>query len=248
MDILVPLARPPWTGLGKKLESACRKALFDFKLLEGVDKVAIALSGGKDSLCLLYLLHAISGRGFGPFEIHAIHIAGEFSCGAGVDQSYLKAICRELNVNLEVRHVDQKLETLQCYTCSRKRRTVIFDVAKSLGCKTIAFGHHRDDSIQTLLMNLFHKGEFAAILPKLPMQNYGVCLIRPLIYIEEKDVKNFASQYGFARISCQCPIGQKSKRKDIERILKSIEDDFPNVRKNLSHSSFLYGSKKALNP
>jgi tRNA 2-thiocytidine biosynthesis protein TtcA len=249
INIGIPTARPPWTTLGKELESAFRKALFDFSLLDKeVKKVAIALSGGKDSLSLLFLLHAIRGRGFPLFDLYAIHVDGEFSCGAGVDIKFLEMICRDLEVPLIVRTSTQKREELECYSCSRERRKLIFDAAKELGATTIAFGHHRDDSAQTLLLNLFHKAEFAANLPKVYMHDYGVTIIRPLIYISEESLKNFAKHYGFARISCQCPVGQNSKRKTVDQLLKEIEVHFPHVRSNLAKAGILYGSNKAATP
>lgn len=249
MNIGLPIARPPWTALGKELESKLRKALFDFSLIEkDTAKIAIALSGGKDSLALLFLLHAVRGRGFANFEIHAVHVDGEFSCGAGVDAGFLGAICKELGVNLILRSSTQKREELECYSCSRERRRLIFDAAKEMGCKLVAFGHHRDDSAQTLLLNLFHKGEFAANLPKVEMFDYGVTIIRPLIYIDEASVREFAKSYGFSRISCQCPVGQNSKRKTVEDILKDLEEHFPHVRSNLARAGLLYGSNKAATP
>src|SRR3989338_2052767 len=209
MQIGVPIARPPWTALGKELESCLRKALFDFSMLEkDVAKVAIALSGGKDSLGLLFLLHAIRGRGFPLFDLYAIHVGGEFSCGAGVNEEYLSAICRELGVLFIQRESTQKRETLECYRCSRERRRLIFDAAKEVGATVVAFGHHRDDSAQTLLLNLLHKAEFAANLPKITMHHYGVTIIRPLIYVAEDTLRTFAHEYGFSRITCQCPVGQ----------------------------------------
>src|SRR3990167_6503236 len=214
MELVIPLAKPPWTALGKELESCLRKAIFDFHLLdEKTEKVAIALSGGKDSLGLLFLLHALRGRGFPLFELYAIHVEGEFSCGAGIDGEFLGAICRELGVPLIRRSSTQKREGLECYRCSRERRTLIFEAAKEVGATTIAFGHHRDDSAQTLLLNLFHKAEFAANLPKVFMHDYNVTIIRPLIYVAEDTLRTFAREYGFARITCQCPVGQDSKRK-----------------------------------
>ena len=153
-----PLAIPPWTQGGRKLESMCRKALYEFGLLEGVEKVAIALSGGKDSLTLLYLLKAISGKGFPPFELMAIHVVGPFSCGAGVSEGFLRGICEGLGVPLVVATSQQKLEDLECYSCSRERRRLIFDAAKAAGFTTVAFGHHREDNAETLFMNLLHKG------------------------------------------------------------------------------------------
>lgn len=243
----LPIARPPWSKMGRKLESMCRKALYEFQMLEGVDKLAIALSGGKDSLTLLFLLKAILGNGVPNIPLVAIHVSGEFSCGAGVNEGYLKGICNEMGVELILCRSTQKRETLECYSCSRERRKLIFDAAKQAGAATVAFGHHREDSIQTLLMNLLHKAEFAANLPKVPMYDYGVTIIRPLIYISQNVIKEFACAYGFSRITCQCPVGQGSLRQKTENLLLQIETIFPNVRENLAQASMAFGSKKALN-
>lgn len=244
----LPIARPPWTALGKRLESTLRKALFDFEMLKDVSKLAIALSGGKDSLTLLFLLKAIVGRGFPDFDLYAIHVSGEFSCGAGVNEDYLRAICEELEIHFLTRSSSQKLETLECYGCSRERRRLLFEAAKSVGAHTIAFGHHRDDQAQTVLMNLLHKAEFAGNLPKIHMQEYGVTIIRPLIYIAEQDIRTFAQQQGFVRIMCRCPVGQHSMRKQTDQLLKDIEALFPNARQNIAKAGLLYGSQKAAIP
>jgi tRNA 2-thiocytidine biosynthesis protein TtcA len=243
---MIPIATPPWKQCGKKIESAMRKALYDFAIIEGIDSIAVALSGGKDSMTLLYMLKAIAGRGFPDIKIHAIYVAGEYSCGAGVDENMLRAVCRELDVNFIVCHSTQTLENLECYRCSRERRSLIFDAAKEAGTTTIAFGHHRDDNIQTTMMNMLHKGEFAGNLPKLLMKKYGVTIVRPLIYVAENDIKTFAKQHGFNRITCQCPVGQNSLRKKVDDIITDIEDTFPNARKNIAHAVQTYGSSKAL--
>lgn len=245
MNIAIPLAQPPWTGLGKKLESATRKALFDFGLVDGVTNLAIALSGGKDSLTLLFLLKAISGRGFPPFKITAINVSGEFTCGASMGGGYLEAVCKSLDVPLIVCESTKKLENLECYSCSRERRTLLFNAAKEAGCQAIAFGHHRDDNAQTLLMNLFHKGEFVGLLPKLVMKDFGITILRPLIYIAEQDIKEFAKMYGFNRITCRCPVGQNSMRKKTDALINEIEALYPNARSNIATGGLLYGSKKA---
>lgn len=242
----IPIARPPWTKKGKVLESMCRKALFEFSLLEGANGVAVALSGGKDSLTLLFLLRAILSKGFPDLPLIAIHVGGEFSCGASVHSSFLEGICQELKVPLILRTSTQKRETLACYRCSRERRRLIFEAAKEAGITTIAFGHHRDDSTETLLLNLLHKGEFAANLPKVPMYHYGVTIIRPLIYVAEKEIIEFAKCYGFARITCQCPVGQQSKRQVIKELIAQIEEEFPNAASNLALAAQKYGSEKAL--
>ncbi len=249
MNQLIPVAKPPWTALGKELESCIRKAIYDFSLLDkGIEKVAVALSGGKDSLTLLFILHSLRGRGFPMFDLYGIHVDGEFSCGAGVSGEFVRAICRELGVEYIACTSKQKREDLECYSCSRERRRLIFNAAKEVGATTIAFGHHRDDSAQTLLLNLLHKAEFAANLPKVHMRDYGVTIIRPLIYIAEESIRTFAKQYGFARITCQCPVGQNSKRKSVEDLLRQIEVHFPHVRGNLAKAGLLYGSDKAATP
>lgn len=235
----------PLMGIGRRLESLVRKAVLKFNLLDS-PRLAIALSGGKDSLALLYLLKTLSGRGFPPFELHAIHVTGKFSCGPMVTLGYLTDVCKTLDVPLSVVSSEQQMDKLECYSCSRERRRLLFSKAKELGFSTIAFGHHRDDSIETLLMNLLQKGEFAANLPKVPMIDYGVTIIRPLILISEKDIISFAKSNDFMRIVCQCPVGQKSRRKDVKNLITEMEEYFPHVRENLAHAAMNYGSDKAL--
>ncbi len=238
---------PPWTGLGKKLESMTRKALYDFSMVpDNGSPIAIALSGGKDSLTMLFLLHAIRGRGFPHFDIIAIHVGGAFSCGAGVGSHYLESVCQSLNVPLIQRQSTKTLETLECYSCSRERRALLFAAAKEHGATTIAFGHHRDDNAETLLMNLLHKGEFSGLMPRIPMHAYGVTIIRPLIYVAESDISCFADQYRFRRITCRCPVGQTSMRRKTDELIDSLEEAYPHARENLARASLLYGSKKAL--
>lgn len=243
--MLLPVVQPPFSNLGKRLESMLRKAIYDYNLLENTQHLGIALSGGKDSLTLLYLLCAIRGNGFENFEITAFHVSGEFSCGSSVQIPSILQICKTLNVNLKILEQKQTLEKLSCYPCSRERRRLIFNAAKEEGIKTIAFGHHRDDSIQTLLMNLLHKGEFASNLAKVEMIRYGITIIRPLIFISEKDILNFSTAGGFNRVVCKCPIGQNSMRKKTDLLLNYIEKTFPEARSNLASASRLYGSDKA---
>lgn len=245
---MVPIVNPPWPGVGRRIETLCRKALHEFDLLEQAESLVVALSGGKDSLTLLFMIHAILGRGFPQLKLYAAHVTGEYSCGAGVSVRYLKEICDALEIPLLVSHSSQTISSLECYSCSRERRRLIFDAAKGVGATLIAFGHHRDDSIQTLMMNLLHKGEFAAMLPKVPMQKFGVTLIRPLIHVPEKLIQEFAKQRGFTRIVCQCPLSSRSKRKKTDELVAQMEDLFPHARKNLATAGLVYGSDKALRP
>ncbi len=243
----IQLPEKPWSVTGRTIESKVRKAIYDYGLLDGSgNRVAVALSGGKDSLTLLFMLHALSGFGFPALDIHAIHVGGPFSCGAGIDNKALKNVCEKIGISYHQQESTQKLETLSCYPCSRERRRLLFDTAKSLGITTIAFGHHQDDSVETGLMNLLHKGEFAGMLPKVPMHDYGVTIIRPLILVEESEIITFAKQVGFARILCACPVGAQSMRRKVKQLLEHIDEIYPNSSSNIALALRTYGSTKAL--
>lgn len=245
-DFILP--KPPLKGIGRILESQTRKALLEFKMLKGAKKLGLALSGGKDSLGLLFLLNAILGRGFPPLDLVAIHIKGPFSCGANVSESFLQSVCDQLSVPLIIKTCDDLPQESDCYSCSRRRRSLIFQAAKEAGCKRIAFGHHEDDLAQTLLLNLFQKGHIEGLLPKIKMVKYGVTIIRPLIYIQERQLITFAKLHGFLRLSCQCPVGQTSMRKKMASLLAEVEADFPSATKNCARAALKFGTKKAATP
>lgn len=246
MSIEIPRISHPFKGNGKNIESKIRKAIKEFSMLSDVKSLAIALSGGKDSLCLLYMLNAINGKGFEKINLSAIHIDGDYSCGASFDKNYLNDICKSLDIKLYTSELKNNLKILDCYECARKRRKLMFEIAKKNDIDTIAFGHHKDDNIQTLLLNLFHKAEFEGMMPKIKFTRFGITIIRPLIFVEEKDIIEFAKQNNILKIFCKCPVGQTSKRKAVKNIIENIENEFPNVKTNLSKSSFVYSFKKAL--
>lgn len=246
LSFFCPTMIPPFSGVALRVEKLVRKACYEFALLKEQKKIAVALSGGKDSLTLLYMLAALRNRGFVNYQIEAIHVTGTFSCGASLEQSFLKNICSELAIPLSIQKTEQKVESLECYSCSRIRRKIIFEIAKEKGIHTIAFGHHQDDHAQTLLMNLLHKAEFAGLLPKLYMTDYDVTIIRPLIYVTEKDLIYLSDKYQYRRITCQCPIGQNSMRKKTDATIETLSSLFPHARQNLAKAGMLYGSKKAI--
>lgn len=241
-----PIAIPPWTQSGRLIESLIRKAISDFSLFTKEKKIGIALSGGKDSMTLLYMLKAMSGKGLPQFDIEAFHVTGAFSCGASLAENALKKACETLEVPLHILESTQTLEKLECYSCSRERRKLIFNKALSRGITTLAFGHHKEDNVQTLLMNLLHTASFEGMLPKVPMHRYGVTIIRPLILVSEKEILSFSEQYGFLRIMCQCPVGQQSKRRSVKDLLSDLTKEFPHAVNNLSEASFKFGTQKAL--
>lgn len=245
MEFTKSIEKQSSTKLEKRLESLVRKALYDYGI-GNCPPLAIALSGGKDSLTMLYLLHKISNKGFKNFNLVAIYVDGEFSCGPSIAKSHIISFCKALKVPLFPLKSSKKLDNLNCYSCSRERRSLIFNKAKELGCKEIAFGHHKDDILETLLLNLFHKGEFSSQLPKVPMHDYDITIVRPLYYILEREILSFAKQKGFFRLTCQCPIGATSKRNTTKKILEDLAIEFPHIKTNLFHALKQYGSDKSL--
>lgn len=232
----------------KKIESLIRKALHAFEMLDqGEETLGIALSGGKDSLTLASMLAYISGKGFAKFKLHAFMVVGPFSCGPAVQVSQAQKLCRDLDIALTLIDSGQNRLT-NCYTCSRSRRSLIFRAAKKLAIEKVAFGHHMDDSIETLLMNMLHKAEFCANLPKIHMHKFNITILRPLIYISEKEIIAFAKRHGFLKILCQCPVGARSKRREMKDLIDTIQESYPNARQNLSLLAHKYGDIKAMKP
>lgn len=242
---MLQLPKHPFSKLGKKIESQMRKALYEYEMIPSNGRIGIALSGGKDSLTLLFMLKELSGKGFPDLQIEAFHVGGAFSCGASLEENFLKEVCSALQIPLHIEIAEQTLDKLECYRCSRERRKKIFLKAKSVGIDHVAFGHHRDDSIETLMMNLLHKAEFAANLPKIYLESFDLTILRPLIYVTEQQIISFAKHHGFRRIVCQCPVGQNSKRKETKEMLNQIEQYFPCAKGNLAKAAKMYGSNKA---
>jgi len=245
MDLTKSTEKQTFTRLEKRLESLIRKAIYTHKICLH-SPIAVALSGGKDSLTMLYFLKKISGKGIPPLNIHALYVGGQFSCGPSITKTHLESFCNQLDIPLHVLLPEKELSKLECYSCSRQRRTLLFKKAKELGCTEIAFGHHKDDTLETLLLNLLQKGEFASSLPKIPMHDYKVTIVRPLYYVLESEILSFAQQKGFFRLTCQCPVGAISKRRDVKTLLNEVEQDFPNAKTNLFHALQQYGSDKSL--
>ena len=239
---------PPWTRLGSKLESMCRKAIYEFELLKDVKKVAVALSGGKDSLSLLYLLKAISGKRAAGTGDHAVHVGGAFSCGAGVSEGFLGDLRRARDRIYLTCVSKQEREKLECYSCSRERRALIFEAAKKVGATTMAFGHHRDDSVQTFWWISCIKGSLQRCCLRSPCTTMEwPSFVLSFISLKKKSGnlrKCMALPVSFAnalldKIRCE---------KRTKGLIAALEREFPNARENLGSASLRYGSQKALNP
>ena len=243
-----------FSRLQNRLTKRFHKACADYSLIEDGDHILIALSGGKDSLALVELLGKRAQIFVPRFKVTAIHVRVEERAYLS-DLSYLQSFCDAFRVPLLVRDTsisasglssvsDSGLSSIStgglsakrsnpCFLCSWYRRKTLFDTAQELGCNKIAFGHHKDDIVETLLMNLIFDGKFSTIYPKLQMDKMPLQLIRPLCLIEEKDLSRYAALSGYVRQKQPCPYEHASARTQIKELVSQLESLNPNVRDSL---------------
>ncbi len=224
-------------GLEYYISKGMGQAMVDYKMLAAGDKIAVAVSGGKDSLTLLHFL--LLRQAFVPlkYSVIAIHI----------DFGYPKSIAARLEKYFKKLKVDYRIiksdilkktpkNKINCFWCSWNRRKELFIAADKLGCTKIALGHHLDDIVETILMNLFFRGEFSSMVPKQELFSGKITLIRPLAYIEEDLIRDFAKVIKFKIDPCVCPQALVSNRKKIGLIIKQLKKICPDIKKNIFRS------------
>ncbi|MEW9936285.1 tRNA 2-thiocytidine biosynthesis TtcA family protein [Clostridium butyricum] len=219
----------------QKLLSKMRQAINDYNLIEDGDKIAVGLSGGKDSLTLLHLLN--SYKKFSPqkFELIAITLNP-----GGVDNAPLHKLCKDLEIPFHEIQTDiQKIvfeirkENNPCSLCAKLRRGALHNNAKELGCNKVALGHHKDDAIETLMLSLSYEGRINCFSPKTFMDKENITLIRPMVYIEEASIKNIVNKYNFPVIPNPCPVDKKTRREDMKNLIFELNGRIPGFKNNL---------------
>jgi tRNA 2-thiocytidine biosynthesis protein TtcA len=230
---------PDQKRLHHKLMDLTGKALCDFQMLEPNDRVLVAVSGGKDSLALLRLLLDRRRATPFPYEVRAIFVDSNFQCGAITEGLTLQELMDKWEVPLEIAPMeiemkfDQKKMGASCFWCSWNRRKFFFEAADRLGCTKVALGHHKDDLVETGLMNLFFQGRFEGMLPSQSFFEGKFKMIRPLCYIEEDLIRQFAVNKAFPKQSCTCPVGAQSERRKMKLLLQSLERGNNNIKSNI---------------
>lgn len=216
------------------------RAIGDFGLIENHDRILVALSGGKDSWTLLHVLENLRRRAPVAFSLVAVTIHPGFpGFQTRFIEDYLRAQGYEHRVVCAPIHkvMIEKLtpDETPCALCSRLRRGVLYTQARELGCTKIALGHHRDDFIETLLLNQFYNGKIKAMAPLLRADDGRNVVIRPLVYVPEDDIIRFAAEAGFPIICCACPVcgDQDMKRVRIKNLLAALERERPGVKSSL---------------
>lgn len=224
----------------KNLWSKFMKAIRDYKLVEEGDKIAIAISGGKDSILMAKMFQELKRHGQVNFDVE--FIAMDPGYHANIRQ-LLVDNCEYLNIPIHLfdsrifEIADEIAKDYPCYMCARMRRGALYSKAEELGCNKLALGHHYDDVIETTMLNLLCAGNFKTMLPKLNSTNFeGIKIIRPLYYIREEHIIRFIQNSGIWPLNCACMVAAKktgNKRYEIKDLIKSLEPNFKNVEKSI---------------
>lgn len=222
-----------WLKLWHRFHSTCKS----YRLLEDGDKVLVGLSGGKDSLALVELL-GNQARIFKPkIEVIAVHVRVE-NRNYLSDISYLSDYCAQWGVPFYTRdtRITGEEKKDPCFLCSWYRRKCLFEFAIAQGCNKIALGHHTDDVLETLMLNLVYAGRFDSIRPSLQLDKMPLTIIRPLYGTDEKDISSYASLCHYKQQEHLCPFETHSKRHCMQDLLERMQQLSPNVRSNLMHA------------
>ncbi|HRZ97739.1 MAG TPA: ATP-binding protein [Paludibacter sp.] len=219
-----------------KIRAKFKKALSDYRLIEDNDHILTGLSGGKDSLALVELLGERMKLFVPRFKITAAHISVE-NIPYKSDLEYLEKFSEKQGipfVHRVTKFEDQNGKKLStCYLCSWHRRKTLFDLAGELGCNKIALGHHLDDIVETLLMNLVFQGSFGSMPPKLKMDKFNMTVIRPLALITEHEMKEMARINEYQMQIKNCPFEKDSSRREAKEMISNLEKLNPNVRQSI---------------
>lgn len=217
--------------------SYVRKAVDDYNMIEDGDKIAVGISGGKDSLTLLYALNSLKRFYPKKFDIHAVTVDLGFQ---NLNLAKIEALCKELNVEYTIVKTDiaqiifeERKETNPCSLCAKMRKGALNEAIKKNGCNKVAYAHHKDDVVETMLMSLIYEGRFHTFAPVTYLDRMDVTVIRPLMYMNEADVIGFVNKYNIPVVKSPCPADGHTKREYIKNLLREINLETPGVKERM---------------
>ena len=217
-----------------------RKADTDFHLIEPGDRVAVGVSGGKDSLLLLHALSLYRKFSHKDFTLMA------FTISMGLepfDLSGIHCLCQELDIPYVVKQTEigdiifnKRKEKNPCALCAKMRRGALNDMCREYGCNKLALGHHRDDAIETLLMSLFYEGRFHTFHPKTYLSRTGITAIRPLCYLPEYHVRHMVEELNLPVVKSPCPANGETKRQEMNELMQALRKRYPDAPDRFLHA------------
>ena len=218
----------------KTILGCIRKADTDFEMIAPGDRIAVGISGGKDSLLLLYALSLYRKFSGKDFTLQAITLKMGLE---PFDVSGIARLCEEIEVpytviETEIAHIifDVRKETNPCALCAKMRRGALNDAAKDAGCNKVALGHHREDAIETLLMSLIFEGRLHTFHPNTYLSRKDITVIRPMIYAPEKDVIHVVKKLDLPVVHNPCPADGHSKREEMKQLIRTLSKDYPHLK------------------
>ncbi|MBR2354040.1 MAG: tRNA 2-thiocytidine(32) synthetase TtcA [Clostridia bacterium] len=218
----------------KRVLSYVRRAVDDYDMIREGDKIAVGVSAGKDSLALLCAMAELRRFYPKPFELCAVTVDMGFE---GMDFSGIQALCDELEVPYHIIHTeiskiifDVRKEKNPCSLCAKMRRGALYRGAKELGCTSVALGHHFDDVVETFMLNLFYEGRIGCFQPVTYLSNTDIYMIRPMIYMPEKDVRYFAGKVELPVVKSTCPADGNTEREEMKKLLAHLEKENKGLR------------------
>lgn len=221
----------------QRLLSYTRKAVDEYQMIDEGDHIAVGISGGKDSLALLYALHGL--RRFYPkqFELSAVTVdLGYREC----DFSPVTELCGMLNVpyhivRTDIAHIlfEERKEKNPCSLCAKMRKGALNQAVKDIGCSKVAYAHHKDDIIETMLLSLLFEGRFYSFSPKSYLDRMDLTVIRPIMFVDETDVIRFKDAYELPVVTSRCPIDGYTKRQYAKELVSQLDKEHPGARQRM---------------
>ena len=239
------------------------KAINDFNLIEDGDKIAIGVSGGKDSLLLVKLFHELKKDKSRNFEFKAVSLNPGFR---QYDLDNFKKNLEKLNIDCEIidtniwEIANEKAKDYPCFLCAKMRRGILYKKVEEFGYNKLTLGHHFDDVIETTMINMLYAGTLKTMTPKVSSTSGNLSLIRPLVYVKEEDIIKYTKRNGILAMNCGCTIEAgktSSKRREVKNLLADLEEKHPGVKQSIFNAmkninldyvfGYTRGNKKALN-
>ena len=228
----------------QQLLSFTRKAVDEYQMIQEGDLIAVGISGGKDSLTLLYALHGLKRFYPNKFELSAITVDLGYE---EFDLDPVHELCQELGVpykvvKTDIAHIlfEERKESNPCSLCAKMRKGALNDAVKEMGCNKVAYAHHKDDIIETMLLSLIFEGRFHSFSPKTYLNRMDLTVIRPIMFVDEADVIGFKNKYNLPVVKSKCPVDGYTKRQYAKELVRQLNTEHPGA-KNRMFTAILNG-------